>query len=158
MGTVAPTNFLICDGTVYNIADYPLLANHFTAQFGSVSKFGGDGATTFAVPDLRGEFLRGTGTNGHTWTDKYGISGREGSGASVGSHQSATQHTAIWSNDTRTIVVDGLNGPMPQSDSSVHGVNIQTRVSTNAAQANNMVTFFTSRPTNTSVLYCIRYQ
>jgi hypothetical protein len=39
-----PTNYLICDGSTYNIATYPalgaLLAN----------TFGGDGVTTFGVP------------------------------------------------------------------------------------------------------------
>lgn len=40
--------FLLCDGTVYNIADFPALG----ARFGS--KFGGNGATTFGVPGLGG--------------------------------------------------------------------------------------------------------
>ena len=60
MGTTAPQDYLACDGTVYNIADYPRLAQFFTDQFGSANKFGGNGTTTFAVPDLKGEFLRGT--------------------------------------------------------------------------------------------------
>lgn len=46
LSTVPPK--LLCDGTVYNIADYPYLG----AIYGST--FGGNGFTTFGVPDLRG--------------------------------------------------------------------------------------------------------
>lgn len=59
--TTAPQDWLACDGTVYNIADYPQLADWYEAQHGSKNFYGGDGTTTFAVPDLQGEFLRGTG-------------------------------------------------------------------------------------------------
>lgn len=40
--------YLLCDDTVYNIADYPFLGARFLAQFG------GNGLTTFANPDMRG--------------------------------------------------------------------------------------------------------
>jgi len=50
-GTISPQGFLKCDGTVYNISDYPDLATYFASQFGSVNYFGGDGLTTFAVPN-----------------------------------------------------------------------------------------------------------
>ena len=66
MGTYSPFGYLACDGSEYNISDYPRLAEHINRHFGSYNFFGGDGTTTFAVPDLRGEFLRGTGTNSHT--------------------------------------------------------------------------------------------
>lgn len=51
--SAVPAGWLVCDGTVYNIADYPELA----AKLGST--YGGDGVTTFAVPDDRGLFRRG---------------------------------------------------------------------------------------------------
>jgi microcystin-dependent protein len=47
-GTTAPTNWLFCDGTVYQISTYPLLG----ALLGN--KYGGDGTTTFAVPNVGG--------------------------------------------------------------------------------------------------------
>ena len=78
MGTTAPGNYLLCDGTTYNITEYQELADHIKNNFGSYNFFGGDGEATFAVPDLRGEFLRGTGTNSHTG---------QGNGANVGVHQ-----------------------------------------------------------------------
>lgn len=51
--SAAPAGWLVCDGTVYNVADYPELA----AKLGST--YGGDGVSTFAVPDDRGLFRRG---------------------------------------------------------------------------------------------------
>ena len=54
-GTTSPVHYLSCDGSIYNIEDYPKLTAYFREQFGSINKFGGDGTTTFAVPDLRGD-------------------------------------------------------------------------------------------------------
>lgn len=51
MGIKAPSHYLICDGTEYNIADYPHLAQHFIDNFGRVNRFGGDGIDTFCVPN-----------------------------------------------------------------------------------------------------------
>jgi hypothetical protein len=52
MGTVAPKHYLICDGSEYNISDYPYLVQHIIDNFGTVNYFGGDGESTFCVPDL----------------------------------------------------------------------------------------------------------
>lgn len=51
MGTVAPKHYLTCNGSEYNIEDYPYLAQHFKDNFGSINYFGGDGITTFAIPN-----------------------------------------------------------------------------------------------------------
>ncbi|MDX7880441.1 phage tail protein [Acinetobacter nosocomialis] len=48
-----PNNRLVCDGKLYNIADYPKLF----AKLGTT--YGGNGSTTFGVPDYRGVVLRG---------------------------------------------------------------------------------------------------
>jgi microcystin-dependent protein len=44
--TVPP--YLVCDGTTYSFSTYPVLGNRLGATFG------GNGVTTFGVPDLRG--------------------------------------------------------------------------------------------------------
>lgn len=59
MGKNAPKDYLICDGGVYNISDYPHLASFIQKQFQTINYFGGDGTTTFAVPDMRNLFLSG---------------------------------------------------------------------------------------------------
>ena len=55
-GSFAPVNWLFCDGSVLNIAQY----NALYALIGTT--YGGNGSTTFAVPDLRGRLPIGQGT------------------------------------------------------------------------------------------------
>lgn len=55
MGTNAPLDYIECDGSIYNIANYEQLASYFAAQYGASNYFGGDGTTTFGVPDLSSE-------------------------------------------------------------------------------------------------------
>lgn len=57
IGKTAPDGYLLCDGGVYEISAYPRLAGFIKEQFDSFGYFGGDGETTFAVPDLRNLFL-----------------------------------------------------------------------------------------------------
>lgn len=49
----APTGYLLCDGSVLNIADYPALG----ALLGST--YGGNGTTTFGVPNMKGKVAVG---------------------------------------------------------------------------------------------------
>lgn len=53
-GTSAPTGFLMCDGSAVSRATYAALFSVIGTAFGA-----GDGSTTFNVPELRGEFIRG---------------------------------------------------------------------------------------------------
>lgn len=160
MGTKAPKHYLICDGSIYNVGQYPYLEQHFVEDFGSVNFFGGDGVTTFAVPDLRGEFLRGTGTAIRD----------SGSGAEVGEHQDGTKNpyigssievggASIWTQtgnkDVGTVVLSPEN-----IDMVIGGGNNDQRYweQTGKTASGAGYMHYTSRPTNTSVLYCIKYE
>ena len=46
-----PKHYIKCDGAVYNIIDYQILADYINSEFGSYDYFGGNGTDTFAVPD-----------------------------------------------------------------------------------------------------------
>lgn len=156
MGTTAPTGYLICDGSQYSISDYPYLARHFADDFGKSNYFGGDGESTFAVPDLRGEFLRGTGT----------ATRNTGSGAGVGVHQNATEHATSGS------WTDGTNGWFGGFSSQIakfpsQNANVDRKGGASSgiffgasknleSQYKNQPIWYTARPTNTSVLYCIK--
>ena len=153
MGNAAPQDYLICDGSEYQMSEYPLLVQHFINEFGSANYFGGDGTETFAVPDLRGEFLRGTGTSIMD----------NGSGAEVGKHQDGT----------KTIRMQTQNGNILAPYHTTDTTNIANidksyqhdviKALGKASLTNEFVPttdflYYTSRPTNTSVLYCIKYQ
>jgi hypothetical protein len=47
-----PEGWLECDGSVYNISDYAPLAMYININFGRYDQFGGDGTSTFAVPNV----------------------------------------------------------------------------------------------------------
>uniref|UniRef100_A6VVW5 Phage Tail Collar domain protein n=1 Tax=Marinomonas sp. (strain MWYL1) TaxID=400668 RepID=A6VVW5_MARMS len=60
----APDNWAECDGSVLNISDHQALYSLVRAFYG------GDGRTTFALPDLRGRLAVGQGQNPwseHDW-------------------------------------------------------------------------------------------
>lgn len=83
-GATAPTGWLACDGTVYNISTYTALGALLT------SKYGGNGTTTFAVPNFNGRIpvamnsatttppttlVSATDTFNHSHTANYGATG-----------------------------------------------------------------------------------
>lgn len=165
MSNSAPKHYLVCDGTQYNIADYPYLAEHFKTQFGSYNYFGGDGITTFSVPDLRAEFLRGSGT----------ATRNTGSGTKVGEHQDPTLSLNFYKGYTTTkenfLAVYG-DSEVSDSLSVVKGINADKfipytsasnkkglRIAVDKLYDTDVTTYeHTSRPTSTSVLYCIKYE
>lgn len=159
MGNNVPKHYLACDGTVYSIADYSELAIHIKNEFGSINYFGGDGTTTFAVPDLSGEFLRGTGTNSHA---------NQGSGANVGEHQDATDMPNYWYDKSNVGMSSNLNDTVTNHvtnvDSTIVPTGTKINFNNNASNIfpstldHDWAFKFTTRPTNTSVLYCIKYE
>ncbi|MCM1219130.1 MAG: phage tail protein [Lachnospiraceae bacterium] len=157
MGTKCPRHYLICDGAEYAINDYPALTQHMVNQFGAVNYFGGDGETTFAVPDLRNEFLRGF----HGESDQT-LSGE------IGMHQVATTHASVQCNangmffythiDTST----GQNAKIKNADSkspaSTNAHFICKSSNTRETATDSGLINYTSRPMNVAVLYCIKYE
>lgn len=71
--STAPSGFLSCDGSIKAIAAYPALF----AVIGAL--YGGDGITTFAVPDRRGRVPRGIGTGDATGATPWAL-GQKGGG------------------------------------------------------------------------------
>lgn len=148
MGNSVPKHYLACDGTTYVIGSYPELEQFIIDEFGSINYFGGNGSTTWAVPDLRGEFLRGTGTNSHT---------NQGSGANVGEHQDATQIPDLYMTHNATIA-PGVATPISNKDSSIGSTSTYRNLGYGTAATSTIDVNYTSRPTNTSVKYCIKYE
>lgn len=153
MGNNAPNGYLKCDGTTYKITDYQNLAEQIKTEFGKYNYYGGNGTTTFAVPDLRGEFLRGTGTNSHT---------NQGNGSNVGQHQNEGLPNITGKIfDIESLSVAGAFSKPYISDQHVgvgNGISTFGDITFSASQSNPIYGSSDNvTPTNTSVLYCIKY-
>lgn len=160
-GTTAPSaNYLVCDGTTVNIEDYPALAEFYATEYGAANYFGGDGETTFATPNLQGEFPRFSGTNAHTG---------QGNGSTVGAHQNATENPGLNINNGTGLLYTNADVGNYQSG----GNNFTTFVNVDAYVNNggtggrgttlattwtgdSGVCAYTARPTNTSFLPCVK--
>lgn len=154
MGTTAPKGYLACDGATYNISDYPDLANHFYTQFGSVSYFGGDGTSTFKVPDLRNLFLRGYHGTAEPLSGNVGIFQQGTRYKEIGSSGSNNEKISIWTSSNpeevnRSTYID-KEGP-------VGATGVYTA---NTTKYNSGIPYlwYEGRPSNVAVLYCIRAQ
>ena len=150
-GTTAPNGWFLCQGQALSRTEYSDLFKAIGTSFGA-----GDSSTTFNIPDLRGEFLRGAGTNSHT---------NQGNGGTVGQHQDGTEmpQTYTWGGNqlaqfTNNNTPDNLNNSVKKEDSNVGGTTTHTFVAATTVQSGTWgnVNSFTARPTNTSVNYIIK--
>lgn len=139
-----PSGWLLCNGQAVARTTYANLFSLIGTTYGA-----GDGSTTFNVPDLRGEFLRGAGTNSRSGC---------GSGSTVGAHQDPTIISKVWeTTDSHIIVGEAL------AENGTGGINADSIVSQSSAfkdigsrQGARNSNFVTTRPTNTSVNYIIK--
>lgn len=150
-GTSAPLGYLPCDGAAYSRAGYARLFAAISTTWGA-----GNGSTTFNVPDLRGYFMRGAGTNSD---------GTVGTG--VGSKQSdlvgTHSHTVTDPGHAHTInaYVNAPTGAGNIGFGSVlsPGTGLTMTSATTGVTVNNSGTGIgaETRPKNQGVLYCIKY-
>ena len=149
-GTTAPDGFLLCQGQAISRTTYAELFAVIGTSFGS-----GDGSTTFNVPDLRGEFLRGAGTNSHSG---------QGNGGIVGQHQDATTvpYFGSFLYGDNVVVEPGVARDMTrqyvsnydkviEASSTYYGI-----IGSQKVESGTLTTAGTVRPTNTSVNYIIK--
>lgn len=149
-GETAPEHFLICDGTEYLKSDYGELATHLLSLTDPTPYQGSD-ADHFKVPDLRGEFLRGSGTNSHT---------NQGSGSNVGVHQDATDFINMTVSNSGKNIYYGTTGDTNTEKYDTMHTSSKTGCTANGTYFSDRAKdkYYTSRPTNTSVTYIIAYQ
>lgn len=88
--TALPAGYLECNGQAVSRTTYALLFAKIGTTYGA-----GNGSTTFNLPDLRGEFVRG-------WDNGRGID----AGRTIGSSQAATaiaESIGIWTQSTGNV-------------------------------------------------------
>ena len=125
-GSAAPTGWLKCNGAAVSRTTYATLFAAIGTTYGS-----GNGSSTFNVPDLRGEFVRG-------WDDSRGVD----SGRTLGSFQldDFKSHTHTFAGSTAS----GGSGSSNRDGT-------RTTKTTDATGGSE------TRPRNIAMLYCIKY-
>jgi microcystin-dependent protein len=126
--TSAPSGWLECDGSEVSRTTYSTLYSAIGTTFGS-----GNGSTTFNVPDLRGEFVRG-------WDNGRGVD----SGRSFGSAQA----DELKSHNHTVTTLGGASAVRPED---VGAGNVGSKTSTTSSTGGNE-----TRPRNIALLYCIK--
>lgn len=152
MGLSAPKDYLVCDGAEYPIPAYPALADFFAEQFGSANHFGGDGETTFAVPDMRNLFLRG-----------YHGEAEEQLSGEIGERQEGTEHLNAYVADFNKALYavskseSGGAKAYRNADSIKEYGDLVAASTTSAFPLKSPINqYYISRPVNMAVLYCIK--
>lgn len=126
----APAGFLECDGSAVSRTTYASLFAVVGTTYGA-----GDGSTTFNVPDLRGEFIRG-------WDHGRGVDSGRALGSSQADELEAHTHTfSVSNNDTN-------NGSYADGTTESSPSGTVTTSSTGGTE---------TRPRNVALLYAVKY-
>lgn len=133
-GVSAPTGYLACDGSAVSRSTYAALFTAISTAYGT-----GNGTTTFNLPDLRGQFLRGVSGTSSNDPDKTSrtASGTGGNtGNNVGSAQTSTyaSHSHVQTGVQSTLAAGNRavlgaisSGPGNSADSTVASGGNETR-------------------------------
>ena len=126
-GSSAPSGYLKADGSAISRTAYAALFAAIGTTHGS-----GDGSTTFNLPDLRGEFVRG-------WDDGRGVDSGRGFGSAQSDEFKSHNHTLTAKSFT--------TGP---------GAGWRDVTTSNATNATSFTGGSETRPRNIALLYCIK--
>lgn len=141
----APTGWLACNGAAISRTTYAALFAAIGITYGA-----GDGSTTFNLPDLRGYFVRGSGTNGDGTAS--GTFGAKQADAYLNHSHSITDpgHTHQYTAPAGSPLAAGSSGNAFTQTST-------TTSSTTGITVNTSTTGGTeTRPKNIALLYCIK--
>ncbi|HHA19820.1 MAG TPA: hypothetical protein ENK70_08955 [Methylophaga sp.] len=129
-----PSGYLKCNGSTISRTTYSDLFAIIGTLYGV-----GDGSTTFGVPDLRGDFIRG-------WDNGKGVD--SGRGIGTWQNEAYKAHNHVIETKTRTQYdVTGGGSAYGQDTPSGNGTDIQT------LDAGGTET----RPRNVAMMYVIKY-
>ena len=145
----APEGWLKCNGATISRTTYAELFNAIGTTFGA-----GDGST-FGLPDLRGEFIRG-------WDDGRGVDSGRAFGVSQGDSTKRPNTSFTTDNQgNHSHTYSAANGKAPQSGSNTGCYVNKANFNTTSAGAHiHTITGggdAETRPKNVALLACIKY-
>jgi microcystin-dependent protein len=132
----APTGWLACNGAAVSRSTYSALFSAVSTTYGT-----GDGSTTFNLPDLRGYFVRGHGTNGDG-TASGTFAAKQADALKTHTHpyeKNVNTLNAAFGATAFNQVWNGFNGNGSNTGNPSTGTSTETR------------------PKNIAMLYCIKF-
>lgn len=129
----APVGWLKANGAAVSRTSYAALFAAIGTTFGV-----GDGSTTFNLPDLRGEFIRG-------WDDSRGVDSGRVFGSAQGGEIQSHSHTVSSSSP----IISGINAATLYGVDSAGGAPLSLTSSAGGGAE--------TRPRNIALLACIKY-
>jgi microcystin-dependent protein len=126
--TTPPAGWLECDGSAISRTTYATLFAAIGTTFGA-----GDGSTTFGIPDLRGEFVRG-------WDNSRGVDSARAFGSAQADEIEAHTHTI--DGEGQQVLAGGANSAV-----TFTGTDAANTGSTGGSE---------TRPRNIALMYCIK--
>ena len=137
-----PTGFIKANGAAISRSTYADLFSAIGTTFGA-----GDGSTTFLVPDLRGEFMRG-------WDDSRGVDNGRAFGSAQASQFGAHNHlSGTTTHDSHSRAYGGVAASGVGSGGNINYAQNQAYTSTVGGTGNSSET----RSRNVALLACIKY-
>lgn len=151
-GNTAPDGWLECDGSLVNRATRSALFNAIGTIYGE-----GDGSTTFALPDLRGQFVRG-------WDHGKGIDTDRQFGSSQTDANKSHNHGGTTGNDSPDhthsshTTASGAMGTQSTGTEPIYDTPAQTGgASTRHTHSISSDGGTEARPKNIAMMYCIKF-
>lgn len=135
----APSGWLKCNGQAVSRVTYVNLYNAIGTTYGA-----GNGSTTFNLPDLRGEFVRG-------WDDGRGVDSGRGFGTNQNDAFESHNH---GNGEACDVTAEAMYGV--KSGPTVGRVDQSSAESKNQQAITETVGSSETRPRNVSLLYCIK--
>jgi microcystin-dependent protein len=142
--SIPPTGWLECNGSTISRTTYANLFAAIGTTFGS-----GNGSTTFTIPDLRGEFIRG-------WA--HGKTVANESARALGNWQDGSQIPHMMSTNDQKIIYPGTQ-ITPTNDDDVRVARSVTKgiVATSSWSETYQPNYTRVRPRNVALMFCIKY-
>lgn len=139
-GTSVPTFWMECNGSAISRTTFAALFAAIGETYGA-----GNGTTTFNIPDLRGEFMRG-------WDNGRGVD----SGRIIGSNQSAGVGSFSSTLNGTMISWDQGSSPAANSTNATIGANASGGNANVTTSSLNLSGGSETRPRNVAIMYIIK--
>lgn len=156
-GIAAPSGYLMCDGTSYLIASYPVLAAALFDSGTGLYAYGAADGTHFNVPDLRGMFVRGTDNTAGRDPDSFSRTANNANGNTgdnVGSEEAFA--TQLHSHGVTAQYIQNAGAGTFSSVMSTNPAFLNGVAPSQATSINSGSTSLETRPINVNANYIIK--